>query len=165
MKTSGREFDSLAEDFVQETLMKVLENLDSFQGRSQFTTWAHKIAVRVALTELRRRRWKDVSLENLMEAGETPALAERQGSDPATRAAQSMSMETFSRIMIEELSEKQRTAITAVALKGMPLEEVARRLGTNRNALYKSIHDARLKLKRRLAREGMSVQELTRESG
>src|SRR3972149_4766663 len=58
-------FTALAEEVTQETLMRVLKHLDSFEGRSQFATWAHKIAVRVALTELRRRRWKDVSLEGL----------------------------------------------------------------------------------------------------
>ena len=64
--TTGPEFEPLAEDFAQETLLKVLAHLDSFEGRSQFTTWVHKIAVRVALTEL-RRRWKDVSLESWLE--------------------------------------------------------------------------------------------------
>jgi RNA polymerase sigma-70 factor (ECF subfamily) len=68
-------------------------------------------------------------------------------------------------IMMEELTEKQRTAISAVAFGGMPLEEVARRLDTNRNALYKLIHDGRLRLKRRLAREGMSPQDILASMG
>src|SRR5574341_891940 len=63
-------FAALAEEVTQETLMRVLEHLDSFEGRSQFTTWVHKIAVRVALTDLRRRRWQDVSLDSLLESDE-----------------------------------------------------------------------------------------------
>ena len=60
--------DVLVEDFVQDALLKVLGALDSFRGESKFTTWAQKIAVRVAFTELRRRRWQDVSLNGIVEA-------------------------------------------------------------------------------------------------
>lgn len=164
-KTSGREFEALLEDFVQETLMKILQNLDSFQGLSAFTTWAHKIAVRQALTELRRARWKDVSMESLMRG---PAVRMIMGSSepgPTSRAAQQSSLALLKTVMAEELSEKQRQAIAAVALGGMPLEEVARRMGTNRNALYKLIHDARVRLKRRLGREGTSPQDMLADMG
>lgn len=61
------EFEPFIEDITQETLLRVLKGLDSFEGRSQFTTWVYKISVRVALNELRRRKWRDVSLEGLME--------------------------------------------------------------------------------------------------
>jgi RNA polymerase sigma-70 factor (ECF subfamily) len=72
------------QDFAQEALLKILAGLDSFRGESRFTTWAHKIAVRVAFTELRRRRWKDVSLQDLVAqydgADVTPVVL----TDPAT---------------------------------------------------------------------------------
>src|SRR5687768_18586215 len=66
------EFEPFIEDTAQETLLRVLNKLDTFKGRSQFTTWVYKVSVRVALNELRRRRWRDVSLEGLMvdEAGD-----------------------------------------------------------------------------------------------
>lgn len=159
-RTSGREFESLAEDFTQETLLLVLRNLDSFRGSSRFTTWAHKIAVRVALTELRRRRWKDVSLESLMDSGQTSVLIDNANVGMQTRVDQSDALARIRMMMAQELSERQRQALAAVALAGMPLEEVARRMGTNRNALYKLIHDARLRLKRRLAREGLTPAAL-----
>jgi RNA polymerase sigma-70 factor (ECF subfamily) len=165
MRTSGREFDALSEDFVQEALLKVLGSLDSFKALSRFMTWAHKIAVRVALTELRRKRWQDVSLEHLMEQGAAGMLMEHPAAGPGMSAERSASMAAVGRIMAEELSEKQRMAVAAVALGRMPLEEVARRMGTNRNALYKMIHDARLKLRRRLARDGMAVQDLMSGAG
>ncbi len=160
VRTSGREFDTLAEDFAQEALLKVMANLGSFRGMSRFTTWAHKIAVRIALTELRRRRWQDVSLENLMDQGGAGMPLDSSEAGPEAHAERSASMAMLRGIMAEELTERQRVALNAVALRGLPLEEAARRMGTNRNALYKMIHDARLKLKRRLDRDGMTVQDL-----
>jgi len=159
-RTAGRDFQALAEDFCQEALLRILDNLDSFEGRSRFTTWAHKIAVRVALTELRRKRWQDVSLDKLVAEDGAESTMRSEETGPETEAERSDLLAWMKRIMMEELTEKQRTAISAIAFGGMPLEEVARRLDTNRNALYKVIHDGRLRLKRRLAREGMSPQDI-----
>ena len=161
--TLGSDFDALAEDFAQETLLKILAHLDSFEGRSQFTTWAHKIAIRVALTELRRRRWKDVSLDDMLKEEDSGAISHSMVSsapDPESAAERSNMLAQLQRMMIEELTEKQRRAMMLVAIKGVPLEEVARRMGMERNALYKLLHDARLRLKRRLMGEGLSPQDL-----
>lgn len=159
----GAQFDALAEDFVQDALMKILDHLDSFEGRSQFTTWAHKVAIRVALTELRRRRWKNTSLDEMLEAeaeGAAPAPMADPSPSPESMAERSNLMLHVQQIMMEELTDKQRQAMTLVAIKNIPLEEVAQRMGTERNALYKLMHDARLKLKRRLLQEGLAPQEL-----
>jgi RNA polymerase sigma-70 factor (ECF subfamily) len=158
-------FAPLVEEVTQETLMRVLEHLDSFEGRSQFTTWAHKIAVRVALTELRRRKWREVSLESLLEGETDTAPPRRMARNAATSSPERVVekaelLEHVRRIIDEELTDRQRLAMTAVALKGMPLEEVARRMGTERNALYKLLHDARRRLKRRLALEGLVIGEM-----
>jgi len=156
-------FTALAEEVTQETLMRVLKHLDSFEGRSQFTTWAHKIAVRVALTELRRRHWKDVSLESLTDSAEgedTPRPIADTALGPEIAIEQADLLARVQQMMLEELTDKQLRAMMAVAIRGMPLEEAARRLGTERSALYKLLHDARLRLKRRLAREGLTPAEL-----
>lgn len=163
-------FSALTEEVAQETLLRVLAHLDSFEGRSQITTWAHKIAVRLALTELRRRKWLEVSLESLLESETDAAPPTSVGAKPRVRPSPAPSpervvekvelLEYVRQIINEELTERQRLAMTAVALKGMPLEEVARRMGTERNALYKLLHDARLRLKRRLAREGLLISEM-----
>jgi RNA polymerase sigma-70 factor (ECF subfamily) len=161
--TIGPEFDDLAEDFAQDALIKILDNLDTFRGESQFTTWAHKIAVRVALTELRRKRWKDVSLDGLLEAGGEGAGSRLEaGSEagPEKAAEQTDLLQHVKRIIMNELSKKQKTAMVAVGMKGMPLEEVAKRMGMTRNALYKLLHDARVRLKRRLAKEGLTPSEV-----
>lgn len=157
-------FAPLAEEVVQDTLLRVLDRLETFEGRSQFTTWVHKIAIRIALTELRRKRWENVSLDELVEGEENPPMAglliDHKTSTPEDLVEGSDLMQRMQRIVAEELSDRQRQAIMAVAIQGMPLEEVARRMGTNRNALYKLIHDTRLRLKRRLAQEGLTPEDV-----
>ena len=127
---------------------------------SQFTTWAAKIAIRTALTELRRKKWSDVSLEKITEKVDGMMVDRRSYSDPVHGAIRKELMEVLQRIMMEHLTERQRTAMKAVAFGGMPLEEAARRMGTNRNALYKLIHDARVKLKAALTEAGMTPAEV-----
>lgn len=155
---------ALVEDSTQETLLRVLDRLDTFEGRSQFTTWVHKIAVRIALTELRRKRWENVSLDDLVDGEDSSPflqlIADPNASTPEEIVEGADLMQTIQRIIAEELTDKQRRAITAIAIQGMPLEEVARRMGSNRNALYKLLHDSRLRLKHRLAKEGLSPAEL-----
>jgi RNA polymerase sigma-70 factor (ECF subfamily) len=146
----------------QETLMNVLKYLDTFEGRSQFTTWVHKIAVRAALTELRRVRWREVPLPEMGmdEEGDTSyrELPDRLAS-PEDQVDQKDMMKRINRIIMEELTEKQRMAMMAT-MEGFPLEEAAQRLGMNRNALYKLMHDARLRLKKRLEKEGLTPQQV-----
>jgi RNA polymerase sigma-70 factor (ECF subfamily) len=152
------------EDFVQDALLKILDGLESFRGESRFTTWAQKIAVRTALTELRRRRWKDVSLQDLVgdDTGSdyTPSFLTAPHPSPEQYATQQSFLDLVQRLINESLTERQRMAIKAVMFGGMPLEEVARRMGTNRNALYKLIHDARLRLKARLLEEGVTIDDV-----
>ena len=158
------QFQSLAQEVTQDTLLRVLDHLDTFEGRSRFTTWVHKIAVRIALTELRRRRWRDFSLDSLIEENEEgvsfPSLMIDPSPNPDTLTQQSDMMMRIGRLINEELTEKQRQAMVATAIEGVPLEEVARRMDMNRNALYKLLHDARLRLKKRLANEGLTVDDV-----
>jgi RNA polymerase sigma-70 factor (ECF subfamily) len=153
--------DANIEDFAQEALIKIMSNLDSFRGESRFTTWAKKIAMNVALTELKRRRWRDVSLEDLLarRTATGRGLANPQLT-PEQVAFQNMVLAKLRGIIDEELTDKQREAVVAVILEGMPIAEVARRMGTNQNALYKLLHDARKKLKLRMEAEGLSPQEV-----
>ncbi len=107
--------EALAEDFAQEALVKILESLDTFRSESRFTTWAQKIAVRIAFTELRRKRWQDVSLEDLTpEGGPTPLAFATAEPSPAEMTNLRLLVEQIQQIMQETLSERQRTALTAV---------------------------------------------------
>jgi len=158
------QFGSLTEEVAQDTLLRVMDHLDTFEGRSRFTTWVQKIAVRIALTELRRRRWRDFSLDSLVEENEEgisfPSLMIDPGPDPDNLTQRSDMLQRVSRLINEELTEKQRTAMVATAIEGVPLEEVARRMNMKRNALYKLLHDARLRLKKRLANEDLTTEDI-----
>lgn len=153
------------EDFAQEALVKILRNLDSYRGESRFTTWAQKIAVHLAFTELRRRKWRDVSLEELLARREAAGTRSELLTDPLPlpeeMACQEITLATMRRLISEELTDRQRAALVAVMLSGMPPEEVARRMDTNRNAIYKLVHDARKKLKRSLIAEGIHKRDLS----
>jgi RNA polymerase sigma-70 factor (ECF subfamily) len=156
-------FQPLVEEVTQETLLRVLDQLDTFEGRSLFTTWVHKIAIRIALTELRRKRWRDASLDELTENEDVPpppGLLADPHAGPETSAERADMLARLRRILEEELTNKQREALVLLGLQDMPMEEAARRMKTNRNALYKLLHDARLRLKRRLATEGLTPQDV-----
>lgn len=160
---SEPQFEFLVEEVTQEALLRILDRLHTFEGRSQFTTWAHKIAIRIALSELRRKRWRDTSLDELVDDEEAPApesLMEDSSAGPHTVVERADMMARVRRIIAEELTDRQREALLLLSVQDMPMDEAARKLKTNRNALYKLLHDARLRLKRRLSLEGLSAQEV-----
>jgi RNA polymerase sigma-70 factor, ECF subfamily len=163
LSPSSPQFNSLTEEVAQDTLLRVLDQFEKFEGRSQFTTWVHKIAIRIALTELRRKRWQDSSLDELVDNEDIPTpqrILEDARATPEQTAVRSDMMARIRHVIEEELTERQRKALTMLTMDGMPMEEAARRLKTNRNALYKLLHDARLRLKQRLEREGLNAQEV-----
>ena len=156
-------FQPLVDEVTQETLLRVLDQMHTFEGRSQFTTWVHKIAIRIALTELRRKRWQDSSLDEMLDNEEvpvSPSILEDTHATPEQKVERADMMDRIRRVIDEELTERQRRAIIMLGMQGMPMEEAAKRLKTNRNALYKLLHDARLRLKQRLETEGLDAQEV-----
>ncbi|MBX3062044.1 MAG: sigma-70 family RNA polymerase sigma factor [Anaerolineae bacterium] len=161
---SPDELTQMAQDFAQDATLRVLDNLDTFRGDSQFTTWAMKIAMRVAISEMRRARYKDYSLDELTENGEVPAVANAApiSSAPIARPEQVIEQEDVLGKVTEAfqnvLTPRQRTAMEAIILDDIPLEVVAEQMGTNRNALYKLIHDARRKLRDYLEETGLSPE-------
>jgi len=164
--TNVRESD--LEDFGQDALLKVLAGLQSFRGQSRFTTWAQKIAVHTAFTELRRRRWRDVSFEAVTappDAEDTvaffaPDALVDSSTDTEQQTIQNEMLDVLRRVITEELTDKQRQALVAVRFYGMPMTEVARRMDTNPNALYKLLFDARKRLKQRILAKGLSPEDI-----
>lgn len=152
------------DDFVQIALLRILDRLHTFRAESRFTTWAQKVAVRVALSELRHRRWKDVSLDDVLARFSTRGTGSILISDPAPSPEARLVRESVASLVKEvitkELTEKQKQAMVAVMFAGMPLEVVALRMGTNRNALYKLLYDARRRLQKRLLARGLSVDDI-----
>jgi RNA polymerase sigma factor (sigma-70 family) len=151
---------AFVEEVVQQALMHILDHLEQFQGRSRFTTWAMAITVRLAMSALRRKRWQDVSLESMTALSEgAPAWDRDDTTSPAQHAEQHALVETLSRLIDEALTEKQWMALTA-ELGGMPVEEIARRMGSKVNAVYKLLHDARQRLKHGLATAGYTAEDV-----
>ncbi|TWT66948.1 RNA polymerase sigma factor [Posidoniimonas polymericola] len=156
--------DSFLEDCAQESLLRVLDKLEQFDSRSQFVTWATAIAIRVALGQLRRSRWKDVSLSDLVPATDLPSR-DRTADEWAPDALMQRRdlLDALNTSIHRDLTDRQRTALLA-ELKGMPQDEIAEQLGSNRNALYKLTHDARKKLKERLEAAGFTAEDLIASS-
>ncbi len=157
-----QELNQIAEDLAQDATLRVIANLDSFRGDSRFTTWATKIAVRLAISDLRRARYKDFSLDGLTAEGDTlpatnDAFLNNTIPNPENATERADVLVKIERALDEALTDRQRQALSAVALQGVPLEIVAERLGTNRNALYKLLHDARRKLRLHLESQGLST--------
>lgn len=158
------DLDTISEDFAQDALLKILASLDSFRGESRFLTWAQKIAIHVALSDLRRKRWKDIPLQTFVENADgdelTPSFLSDHSPSPETAAARRELLRNLEKLIFEELTEKQRTALLSIVQEGLPLREVAERMDTNPNALYKLLHDARTRLKERLEEKAdFSAQE------
>jgi RNA polymerase sigma-70 factor (ECF subfamily) len=132
--------DGFIEDMAQEGVLKVLGGLATFRGDSRFTSWAITVAVRVAFTELRRARWRDVSLDRLVE--DAPArLPTTPPADGPSQDARQTILAEMHRVLESGLTDRQRQALVA-ELRGMPQGEIAAQMGLTRNALYKLTHDA-----------------------
>jgi RNA polymerase sigma-70 factor (ECF subfamily) len=148
------ELQQMSEDFVQEALLKIQAKLDTFQGRSKLTTWAAKIAGNLTISELRRAKWRDLSLDAITEAGtslqEILVTDSSKSGNPSTESERGQVWDIIIEVINNDLTERQRQVLAAVQLNNIPMPEVARLLGTNVNNIYKIMHDARLKLKRRL---------------
>lgn len=166
MSNRGPQDEAFLEDVVQDSLLRILERLEQFQGRSRFLTWATSIAIRVAMGELRRSRWKDVSLDEVIAHTDAmgqytlDSLSTPSGAPALGSAERQAIVETLYSLIESELTDKQRIALLA-EMKGMPQDEIARHLGSNRNAVYKLTHDARKKLKKGLESAGYTAEEVS----
>jgi RNA polymerase sigma-70 factor (ECF subfamily) len=156
------ELRQLAEDWTQEALVQVLANLDGFRGDSKFTTWAYRIAINLVAGELRRKRWENVSLEALTES-DSPDLSLKIDDTTVTPEASLTRVQVWSAIQAvidTDLTERQRTVLTEVVFQGVPIEVVAESLDTNRNNIYKIVHDARKKMKQSMEARGWSAEDV-----
>ncbi len=148
------------EDVAQMALVKILDSLDSFRGDSRFTTWAMSVAVRIAMSAMRRKYYRDVSLET---SGSSDSLriepVAPEESTPEQRELRSRACGLLNRLIEEYLTDRQRVAIRG-SLDGLPVEVIAERLGSQRNAVYKLLHDARLRLKKGLEDGGLSAEDM-----
>jgi RNA polymerase sigma-70 factor (ECF subfamily) len=151
----GDDFDDIAHQAASDALMAILAKLDNFRGDSRFTTWAYKFALLEAAVKLRRRAWQGRELP--VEAEEWSVMVD-SGPSTAADAEQRELLEQIQESIKAELSPHQREVLLAVAVNGVPIDVMAERLNTTRGALYKTVHDARKKLRAGLDRAGFGLQ-------
>ena len=156
----GNELDDIALEAADDALVSVLARLEDFRGLSRFTTWAYKFALLEAAVKLRRRSWqgREIPLEP-----ESWSLLADRGSSPEDEAEQRELLRAVQQAVAVVLTPHQRRVLVAVAVNGVPIDVLAERLGSTRGALYKTLHDARRKLRAHLAAEGLALE--SREGG
>ena len=156
----GRVDDAFLEDIVQEASMKILENLGAFEGRCKFRTWAVTIGVRTAISKMRTRDWQNVSLDSVTTDAEfDPQIAVDTSESSDQTNSRLKLLSKLKELIDSELTGRQWTAITA-ELAGMPLPQIAEKLGSNTNSIYKLLHDARKKLRHGLEAAGITVDDI-----
>jgi RNA polymerase sigma-70 factor (ECF subfamily) len=152
----GPEFDDLAQQAADDALVNVLDRLDEFRGLSRFTTWAYKFAMFEVSGKVARHAWRRQPPDP--EQPEWDDLPDRIALQPENRLEQRAQLGALSQA-IGELSERQREVFTAVALNGFPIDVLAMKLGTNRNAVYKNLFDARRRLRAKIAAAGHPLSD------
>jgi RNA polymerase sigma-70 factor (ECF subfamily) len=142
---SGPEFDDLAQQCADDAIMNILARLDEFRGLSRFTTWAYKFAIFEVSSKVARHAWRHhpPSAEEL----EWDRLPDTLAPRPEDRAAQRELLAALARAIERDLTPRQREVFVAVALNEVPIDVLALRLGSNRNAVYKNLFDARRRLR------------------
>jgi RNA polymerase sigma-70 factor, ECF subfamily len=153
----GDELEDLALQAADDALVAVLGKLDDFRGASRFTTWAYKFALLEAGVRLRRRAWQE--REVVLEPEVWPLMADA-GQSPHGQAEANELMGAITDLIDCCLTEHQREVLVALALNGVPLDVLSERLNTTRGALYKTLHDARRKLRAELATRGFALDSI-----
>jgi RNA polymerase sigma-70 factor, ECF subfamily len=153
----GEELDDIALQAADDALVAVLAKLDDYRGASRFTTWAYKFALLEAGVRMRRRAWQQ--REVVLEPEAWPLMADA-GQTPEEEAETSELIQALRDSIEGCLTDHQREVLVALALNGVPLDVLAERLNTSRGALYKTLHDARRKLRSDLARRGFTLDSI-----
>ena len=153
----GEDLGDLATQAADDALVAVLGKLDDFRGASRFTTWAYKFALLEAGARVRKRAWQE--REVVLDSDSWTRLAPATPG-PAEGAERSEVLSALSECIGDELTEHQRQVLVALAIDGVPIDVLAERLDTTRGALYKTLHDARRKLRAALTAKGFSIEAI-----
>jgi RNA polymerase sigma-70 factor, ECF subfamily len=148
------ELEEIAHEAAGDALINVLARLDQFRGESRFTTWAYKFALLETAVKLRKRAWQARELPVEPEAW---SLFADVGLGPDSKVEERELLATLQQAIAETLTPHQRRVLVALALNGVPIDVLAERLGSTRGALYKTLHDARHKLRGQLAERGLPI--------
>ncbi len=149
------DLDDLAMHAADDALVAILRKLHTYRGDSRFTTWAYKFALLEAAVKVRRRPWH--GREVPLEADGWERLLDDRRATPDDKAEASELIDAVRDAIAEVLTPHQRAVLVAITLNDVPIDVLAERRGTTRGALYKTLHDARRKLRARLAQDGLAI--------
>jgi len=160
MGVSGPELEDVAQQAADDALLAILRKLGQFRGDSRFTTWAYKFVVVEVASKLTRHAWRKAAPGRVEE--DWDLLPDRFGFGPAEAAEWEEMFAELRRAVHQDLTSRQRRIFVAIVLQGVPLDVLVQELGSNRNAIYKSLFDARRKLRARLVANGYMDDEARR---
>jgi RNA polymerase sigma-70 factor, ECF subfamily len=149
---TGPELDDLAHQAADDALLAITAKLGQFRGESRFTTWAYKFVVLEISSKLGRHFWQRPAVA--LDAADWDRLPDRFGTSPADHAERHDLVAAVRRAVEEELTDRQRQVFTAIVVQGIPLDALVAQLGSSRGAIYKTMFDARRKLRAALAANG-----------
>jgi RNA polymerase sigma-70 factor (ECF subfamily) len=160
LNVSGPELDDLAHQAAADAMLAIVAKLDRFRGESKFTTWAYKFVMFEVSSKVGRHYWRTPAIS--LTAEDWDRLPDRFGFDPARASERRDFVRAVRRAVDEDLTEHQRRIFVALVVDGVPLDALAERLGTSRNAIYKTMFDTRRKLRARLVANGYLDDEAVR---
>jgi len=162
LRITGSELEDLAHQAAADALMAITGKLGQFRGESRFTTWACKFVIVEVSAKIGRHFWRHPPVQ--LDAEDWDRLPDRFGFEPARESEWRDLIAALRRAVDTELTARQREVFVAIVLNGVPLDALAARLGSNRNAVYKMMFDARRKLRAALAANGYLDHDDSRRS-
>jgi RNA polymerase sigma-70 factor, ECF subfamily len=160
LQIAGPELDDLAYQAVADALLAIVGKIGEFRGESRFTTWAYKFAILEVSAKIGRHFWRNPAVR--WDTADWDQLPDRFGPEPAGEAERRDLADAVHRAVDEHLTPRQRQVFMAIVLNGVPLDALAAELGSTRNAIYKTMFDARRKLRAALAANGYLDDETSR---
>ncbi|HVV24385.1 MAG TPA: sigma-70 family RNA polymerase sigma factor [Pseudonocardiaceae bacterium] len=161
-RITGPELDDIAHQAAADALLAITAKLDQFRGESRFTTWAFTFVMFEVSTKIGRHFWRRPTVP--FDAEDWDRLPDRFGFEPERESEWHDLLVALRKAVDEELTERQRTLFVAIVLNGVPLDTLVAQLGSNRNAIYKTLFDARRKLRARLVAHGYLPDDDTRRA-
>jgi RNA polymerase sigma-70 factor (ECF subfamily) len=152
LNVSGPELDDLAHQAAADAMLAIMAKLDQFRGESKFTTWAFKFVMFEVSAKVGRHFWRRPPVA--LTGEDWDRLPDRFGFDPAGEAERRDFVRAVRRAVQEDLTEHQRQVFVTLVVDGVPLDALAEKLGSSRNAIYKTMFDARRKLRASLVANG-----------